>query len=155
MDYKPFSIEDSLYSTFTITNTTTTTNSPKLSENFSTYGYTDTTGMKNVSVDKINENQVIPLSQMSKEYIANITAAEKNYMDMCGNIAKLSRNLTTFAPTVQKYYDEKSDLAKKNKLIDVRSEDAEIMMVQQNYLYILGTITLAIVLVGSIVIAKN
>jgi hypothetical protein len=154
MDYKPFSLNDSLYSTFSITNNTTT-NPPKTSEGFGTYGYTDTTGMKNITADTVNTNQVIPLSQMSKEYIANIGAAEKNYTDLCGNIANLSRNLTTSAPDVQKYYDDKSNLMKKDKLIDVRSNDAEIMMVQQNYLYILGTITLAIVLVGSIVIAKN
>jgi hypothetical protein len=154
MDYKPFSIDDSLYATFSITNTNTT-NAPKVSENFTTYGYVDTSGMKNLTTDKINTNQVIPLREMSKDYIANISQAEQNYTDLCGNIATLSRNLTTAAPTLKNYYDEKSNPDKKKKLIDVRSDDAEIMMVQQNYLYILGTISLAIVLVGSIVIAKN
>jgi hypothetical protein len=151
MDYKPFSLDDSLYSNFSITNTET----EKTEENFSTYGYLDTTAMKNVNVDAIKTNQIVPLKQMSDEYKTNIGTAEQNYTDLCGNIANLNNTLATSSPIVQKYYDEKSDESKKNKLIDIRNEDEQIMMVQQNYLYILGTISLAIVLVGSIVIAKN
>jgi hypothetical protein len=151
MDYKPFSLDDSLHSSFFITNT----DKDKKKENFSTYGYLDTTTMKNVDADTVTNNQVIPLKKMGEEYKTNIGTAEKNYIDLCGNIANLNNALDNSAPMVQKYYNEKSDQAKKDKLIDIRNEDEEIMMVQQNYIYILGTITLAIVLVGSIVIAKN
>jgi coenzyme F420-reducing hydrogenase alpha subunit len=151
MDYKPFSLDDSLYSNFSITNTDT----EKTEENFSTYGYLDTTAMKNVNVDTVKTNQVVPLKNMSDEYKSNIGTAEQNYMDLCGNIANLNNKRVTSSSVVQKYYDEKSDQGKKNKLIDIRNEDEQIMMVQQNYIYILGTISLAIVLVGSIVIAKN
>lgn len=151
MDYKPFSLDDSLHSSFSITNT----DKHKKKENFSTYGYLDTTTMKNVGADAIINNQVVPLTKMTDEYKLNIGTAEKNYIDLCGNIANLNDTIDNSAPMVQKYYNEKSNQAKQEKLIDVRSEDEEIMMVQQNYIYILGTISLAIVLVGSIVIAKN
>jgi hypothetical protein len=142
-------LDDSLYSTFSITNI------DKRKENFSTYGYLDTSTMKNVNVDAVNTNQVVPLKKMSDEYKSNIGTAEQNYIDLCGNIANLNQTLSNSSPIVQKYYDEKSDQSKKNLLIDARNEDEQIMMVQQNYIYILGTISLAIILVGTIVIAEN
>ena len=42
-----------------------------------------------------------------------------------------------------------------NNIDKAREEDSELILVQQNYLYILGTITLAIVALGGIVIANN
>ena len=45
-----------------------------------------------------------------------------------------------------------------NQKIDLnnaRKEDSEIYLLQENYMYILGTITFAIVFVGAIVIIKK
>lgn len=40
-------------------------------------------------------------------------------------------------------------------LSNARKEDSEIYLLQENYMYILGTITFAIVFVGAIVIIKK
>jgi hypothetical protein len=40
-------------------------------------------------------------------------------------------------------------------LNEIRKEDADFYRTQENYLYILGTITFAIVFLGAIVIIKN
>jgi hypothetical protein len=40
-------------------------------------------------------------------------------------------------------------------LSDARKKDSEIYLLQENYMYILGTITFAIVFVGAIVIIKK
>jgi hypothetical protein len=40
-------------------------------------------------------------------------------------------------------------------LANARKEDSEIYMIQENYIYILGTITLAIVFLGVIVVIKK
>jgi hypothetical protein len=53
------------------------------------------------------------------------------------------------------YEDNLYGTNKKLNLDDARKEDSEIYLTQQNYLYILGTITLAIVFVGAIVVIKN
>jgi glyoxylate utilization-related uncharacterized protein len=43
----------------------------------------------------------------------------------------------------------------KISLANARKEDSEIYMIQENYVYILGTITLAIVFLGVIVVLKK
>jgi len=43
----------------------------------------------------------------------------------------------------------------KISLANARKEDSEIYMIQENYVYIVGTITLAIVFLGVIVVLKK
>jgi hypothetical protein len=52
-------------------------------------------------------------------------------------------------PTNLDVINQKIDLS------NARKEDSEIYLLQENYLYILGTITFAIVFVGAIVIIKK
>jgi hypothetical protein len=50
-----------------------------------------------------------------------------------------------------------ADYAKDDKisLANARKEDSELYMIQENYMYILGTITFAIVFLGVIVVLKK
>ena len=80
----------------------------------------------------------------------------KNFQDICGNIVKLNEKRKILND--DKKYDFNGNVLlgynTKPNLLDAVQEDNQIMIIQQNNIYILGTITLAILLIGTIIIAK-
>lgn len=50
--------------------------------------------------------------------------------------------------------DEHGNLTSKGRLVDVARQDTQIMLIQQNTLYMVGTITIATLLITSILLSK-
>jgi len=88
-----------------------------------------------------------PSLDTNKQQVSNYNTLQRQYVDatslLIGQQIKHENNNTY------------NNIAMKPTLIDARNEDENKMMIQENYIYILGTLTLAIVLVGSIVIIKQ
>jgi len=80
---------------------------------------------------------------------------DSNYGSLVQKVGDLNINYMQNNKKVDNYED---DLVSGNKiptLNDARKQDAETYLLEQNYVYILGTITFAIVFVGAIVIIRN
>ena len=84
-----------------------------------------------------------------------------NYQEINGDISKFIQSRNELI-TDQKYdYSGNSmmDLPDKTDPIrntsDVRKDDINTLLLQQNYIYIVGTITCATLLIGAIVIGRN
>jgi 2-methylaconitate cis-trans-isomerase PrpF len=50
--------------------------------------------------------------------------------------------------------DKNGNLVNKGRLVDIAQEDTQIMLVQQNTLYMIGTITIATLLITAILLSK-
>ena len=61
----------------------------------------------------------------------------KNNLDLSGDILDLSGNFVN-----------------KSSVVDVARQDAQIMLVQQNSLYMIGTVTIATLLITAILLSK-
>ena len=134
MSYKGFDPDDSNLSSFSLTK-----GNGKLKKDVETFDTTPTPPtLDTLKADAEKYNS------LQGEYIA---AATTHYNELLAGGFNNNRN-NIKSNTYNSIYTKPS-------LIDARMSDENDMIVQQNYLYILGTITLAIVLVGSIVIVKQ
>lgn len=71
----------------------------------------------------------------------------------------ISNNINNLYVEMQKnmendILDENGNLTSKGRLVDVARQDTQIMLIQQNTLYMLGTITIATLLITSIMLSK-
>lgn len=157
-DYKPNDTYDNLYVPFKITNN-------KLNlENFSDYGFENTSVIqkRHVAGDAttyldISNHQIAPLRHMTKDYIAMLNKAEQNYIDICGNLVDYIEYVREVGGEIDKDINKKIKITSKDStsLSDAMLKDTDFMIVQQNYIYILGTLTFTILLLGTFVIARN
>jgi hypothetical protein len=92
---------------------------------------------------------------MSKDYIKGLNEIDVKRNELSGNIDSYKQTRHRLDPEISKHEDEIITGKVKANLRDALIEDTNTMIVQQNYLYILGTLSFAIVLVGAIVIARN
>jgi hypothetical protein len=154
-DFKPFTETDPF--PFKIQNT-------KMRENFADHGYLDTNGLlqKNNNIrnstnyiSDIKNYEITPLQEMSKDYINGLNEIDVKRNELSGNIDSYKQTRHRLEPEISKHEDEIITGKVKANLRDALIEDTNTMIVQQNYLYILGTLSFAIVLVGAIVIARN
>jgi hypothetical protein len=131
-------------------------------EGFDDYGYSSAATSNNVS------GQTSALNSMADDYAKDTNLINANYK-------LLNSQFNTFNGIDQSVVDdyEKRQYKKpgmkpesdpdspsysyqRAKVIhDAREEDVNTLILQQNYSYILGTITFAIVAVGAVVIARN
>ena len=89
-------------------------------------------------------------------YLSSLEQSEKTYNETKHNIKKLKTEQENqyqklkgdFSDKMQYYGKPNSDVDK------IRIEDEKSMIVQENYIAILGTITMAIVLVGAFVLSS-
>jgi hypothetical protein len=92
---------------------------------------------------------------VSTDYINNMKQINSNYSLLDKKVDDLNIKYQFNSDELNKYEDNLVSGDKKPSLEDARKQDAETYLQEQNYIYILGTITLAIVFVGAIVIIKN
>jgi hypothetical protein len=105
--------------------------------------YSSLTNIINTNYEILN-NKYIDFNQpTNKANIKLVDDYESNSIVRTGMLPKVDPNSPSYSKQQKKIIQ------------DARNEDAEIYILQQNYLYILGTITFAIVTVGAIVIARN
>ena len=101
-------------------------------------------------------NNILALQEKSNNLDANDIMIDQNYRktDTQLNELRVQRQLLY---SEDKYKDiiipDKTDLVKTTQ--DVREQDTNIIMAQQNYVYIVGTITCATLLVAAIVIGRQ
>ena len=79
----------------------------------------------------------------------------KQYYDLSKNVLDLSQNYTNTYKN-PKYrnivFPDKTDMIKTTE--DVRKKDINNILLQENYMYIMGTITCATLLIAAIIISK-
>uniref|UniRef100_A0A6C0B8Z5 Uncharacterized protein n=1 Tax=viral metagenome TaxID=1070528 RepID=A0A6C0B8Z5_9ZZZZ len=80
---------------------------------------------------------------------------DSNYSSLDKKSDELNEKYMLNSKTLNQYENNLVSGDKKQSLEDARKNDAEMYLAEQNYIYILGTITFAIVFVGAIVIIRN
>ena len=125
-------------------------------EGFDDHGYAIAQSSNNVT------GQTNALRAMSNDYAENTQQQQNNYSLLNSKLASLGKLKDENRDTIKNHQLDK--IKKYNPVMKptgsdilqrARKEDSDIFILQQNYLYILGTITFAIVAVGAFVIAKN
>lgn len=92
---------------------------------------------------------------VSADYINNMKQIDSNYSSLDKKVDDLNAKYQPNSKILNNYENNLVNGDKKPSLEDARKQDAETYLQEQNYIYILGTITFAIVFVGAIVIIKN
>jgi hypothetical protein len=150
---KPFSMVEQSYGSFSITENFDSNVFVPTDVLKKTYGSTQTPEY----IDAIKEYQLKPLNNLIKqnsEMTGNVNVAHYELRDKINPYLKERNKLLAdkkidYASDSPLYKDRKPTLA------DGLQEDIHTMIIKENNLYILGTITLATLLVGIIVIARN
>jgi hypothetical protein len=137
-------------------------------ESFQTYGYRNAndTGRtaanpgnnKNIP-DNIVDNQINPLTRMYQDYSKLQQNVNNTYYDISGSIYKIRNKSKTGVRDIlsndpDNIYDFSGNVltysSKKPKKRDALKEDNQIMVLEQNNLLMLGSITIATLLIGAI-----
>lgn len=102
------------------------------------------------------KNNILALQQKSNNLDVNDVMIDQNYRKTDNQLTEL-RVQHQILYSEDKYKDiiipDKTDLVKTTK--DVRQQDTNTIMAQQNYVYIVGSITCATLLVAAIVIGRQ
>ena len=129
-------------------------------EGFDSHSYRYSGNLIANSSSVIN-NQVQPISQISKDYNDKLNIVNKNYTDLSNNIIKITNDNKTglrddMSGNYIYDYNTPFSLNEKPKtLLDGRIYDNNQLVVQTNALYVLGTITAASLIVFAILIGKE
>lgn len=120
------------------------------------------TNPNNLSVSDINKFQISPMIQISTDYSNLLNKIQKNNTDLSNNIGKITNQDRTGVRDkllANDIYDHRGDLLyyyqPKPTVTDAMIEDTNAIIVQQNYVYILGAITTASLLVLAIMMARE
>jgi hypothetical protein len=135
------------------------TETPSTVEGFNTYGY-------NMPVDNnpdaVSKTQITPLEQISADYSNAQNQINAQYNNIGVNIDKITNSTNTGLRDIMMNdpkYDFSGNLLnyinKKPSLADARQADSKIMLVEQNSIYIFGSIAAASLLILAIVIARE
>jgi hypothetical protein len=142
-------------------------------ESFENYGYSNKNNIadkaanpgynKNIP-DAITDNQINPLTRMYQDYSKLQQNINNNYYDISGSIYKIRNNSKTGVRDIlsndpDNIYDFSGNVftysSKKPKKRDALKEDTQIMVLEQNNLLMLGTITIATLLIGAIYFGRE
>lgn len=105
------------------------------------------------------KNNIQTIQAQNINLTGSDTVINSNYYD-------ISRNITNYN-TLRAYMNMDTSGSEYNKLSipdntdkiktahDVRKEDVNILLLQQNYIYILGSITCATLLIGALMISRK
>lgn len=133
-------------------------------EGFNSHGYQYSGNLVASSTSNsniINNNQIQPISQISKDYNYKLNLVNQNYTDLSNNIVKITNDNKTglrddmSGNYIYDYNTPFSLYEKPKTLVDGRIYDNNQLIVQTNSLYILGTITAATLIVFAILIGKE
>jgi hypothetical protein len=122
----------------------------------------DPNNPNSLSVSDINKFQISPMIQISSDYSNLLNKIQQNNTDLSNNIVKITnQNRTGIRDKLEKndIYDYRGDLLyyyqPKPTVTDAMIEDTNAIIMQQNYVYILGAITTASLLVFAIMLARE
>jgi hypothetical protein len=139
-----------------------------IKENFDNHGYilsTDSANtFGNISIPQsIIQNQINPLIQITQDYSELQKNVNDKYYDISNSIYKIKNNNNTGIRDIlsndpNNVYDYSGNLfkynTKKPQKEDALKEDANIMILEQNNILMLGSITVAALLIGAIYFGK-
>jgi hypothetical protein len=144
-----------------------------LKETFDNYGYQTSNNVGNVSANagdsenlpqRIIDKQINPMIQISQDYSNLQQNINNNYYDISNSLYKITnadnsgirdilsndpKNIYDFSGNYLNYY------TKKPKKEDALKEDVNIMVLEENNLLMLGTITIASLIIGSIYFSRE
>jgi hypothetical protein len=137
-------------------------------ENFDNRGYNVPINSgnpgNNASIpDSIIQNQINPMIDISKDYSEMQQKVNDNYYDISNSIYKIKNNNNTGIRDIlsndpNNIYDYNGNLfkynTKKPQKEDALKEDANIMILEQNNILMLGSITVAALLIGAVYFGK-
>jgi hypothetical protein len=141
-------------------------------ENFDNHGYTNSGIVSNTSAnpggntnipDSIIKNQITPLIKISDDYSELQKNVNDKYYDISNSIYKIkNKNNTGIRDVISNdpnnTYDYNGNLlrynTKKPQKEDALKEDANIMILEQNNILMLGSITVAALLIGAVYFGK-
>ena len=119
-------------------------------ENFNNHGYkVGTTGNTIVS------GQIIPLSEVASDYSKKLQSINQNYYDLSSNIGTIKSIRYDMSGNPDYDYNTPFTVNKPKTLLDGLIYDNNLLSVQENAMYVLGTITAATLIVLAIVIGKE
>jgi hypothetical protein len=119
-------------------------------EGFNDHGYTlGTTGNTMLS------GQILPLSLIATDYSNKLKTVNQNYYDLSSNISTIKSIQSDISGNTLYDYNTPFILEKPKTLLDGLVYDNNLLTVQENAMYVLGTITAATLIVFAIVIGKE
>jgi len=142
-------------------------------ENFDNRGYTESKNVVNQSAnpgnnanipDSIDAKQIGPLIKISDDYSEMQRKVNNNYYDISNSIFKIRNNNKTgirdiLSDDPTNIYDYSGNIfnynSRKPKKEDALKDDINILILEQNNLLMLGTITIAALLIGAVYFGKQ
>jgi len=127
------------------------------SENFVIYEAFNNRGYKEVGTtgNTILSGQVLPLSLIATDYSNKLKTVNQNYYDLSSNISTIKSIQNDISGNTLYDYNTPFILEKPKTLLDGLVYDNNLLTVQENAMYVLGTITAATLIVFAIVIGKE
>jgi hypothetical protein len=127
-------------------------------EGFDSHGYNQNSGSNS---NDIKKNQLDPIKDIGLDYNSKLYNIKKNFNDLSLNITKITNNNNSGIRDDMSgnyLYDYNTPFSLNNKpktLLDGMLYDNNILNVQENSIYVLGTITAATLIVFAIMIGKE
>lgn len=106
-------------------------------------------------LDAIDQQQITPIRAIAADYSNKLNNVNTNYSNLSGQIDKMNNTIKDLSGNPTYDYNTPFELNKKNTVVDGRISDTRELLIQQNSLYVLGTITAASLLVFGIVMARE
>jgi hypothetical protein len=106
-------------------------------------------------LDAIDQQQITPMRAIGTDYSNKLNNVNTNYANLSGQIDKINKNINDLSGNPLYDYNTPFDLNNKNTVVDGRISDTRELLIQQNSLFVLGTITAASLLVFGIVMARE
>ena len=126
------------------------------SENFVVYeGFNDRGYKVGTTGNTMLSGQILPLSLIATDYSNKLKTVNQNYYDLSSNISSIKSIQTDISGNTLYDYNTPFILEKPKTLLDGLVYDNNLLTVQENAMYVLGTITAATLIVFAIVIGKE
>lgn len=123
-------------------------------ENFESHEFIVNKG-ENTSRNNINENQITPLNYIYKNYANLQEKVNTNYIDISQNIISFNKKYNDALNDPKDKYDMKANnFNKPPTRIDGWINDNKEIVLEQNYIFILSTITITTLAIAIIFISK-
>jgi hypothetical protein len=123
-------------------------------ENFTSHGFIENKD-GNMNASNIVNNQINPTISMYNDYLDLQSKVNKNYFDLSQNIYNFSNKYSeTLNYPNDKYDMRSSNFNKPPSHLDGLITDNKEIIMQQNYIFILSTITIASLVLGLIMVSK-
>jgi hypothetical protein len=128
----------------------------KTNEGFQQYDINTCTSDPKGCISNIENKKINPLIEMSGEYSKKIQQMKTNDIALSGNVTSFSNTYTDLSNNkLAQFSPQFTNFDNTMTIKDAMNNDLNEMLVQQNNMYIMGTIAAATLLVTAILIGKE